>query len=316
MTRYGLLTLGVLLGYSHVGAAQTPIPVEILWDPAPAVTADPLHSGYEAGVATTPGGGFSWYLAPRNVTAWAIQLPPGTYELAVRTCAPLSVCGEFVRVPATVATTAPPPPPSTDPPPTSPPPAQPPPPTPEGCLEVPSGTDALGHVWTLGAGGWTLRDGAYSLPGGGALPGANGSAYVFPAGVAHVKDSRDLQWYRWEDPQLTWTLVGSTVPACSVGPPPPPPPPPGLPAPLIAGALATCRYTLTAVASPDGTTGWGAQFRRNGTNVGTRDSSPPYARTDTRAVGVYTWDIVWTKSGQPTQTSLPVVTRTCPIPGP
>lgn len=198
----------------------------------------------------------------------------------------------------------------------------PPPPPPSSCTLTVAGTDALGHVWTIGAGGWTLRDGQYSLPGGGSLPGANGSAYTFVNGVVHVKDSRDGLWYGWNESTLNWVLDGSSIPACAPPPPLPPEescrpdgtgndidedmdglidetclPPPLPPAPHVSGSVRSCTWVLGPATRPLGwpATGNTAQFRRNGKNIGTADSSAPYQRTVEAPPGAATWDIVWTR---------------------
>jgi len=107
-----------------------------------------------------------------------------------------------------------------------------PPPTGEPCTLVMSGTDALGHVWTISF-GWTLRDGTYSLPGGGSLPGANGTTFMFVDGIVHVKDSRDNLWYRWNESIMNWVLVGATQPVCTVPAPAPAPAPVPVPPPAV-----------------------------------------------------------------------------------
>jgi hypothetical protein len=85
------------------------------------------------------------------------------------------------------------------------------------CTLVTSGTDALGHIWTISF-GWTMRDGQYSLPGGGNMPGAAGSVYKFIDGIVNVKDSRDGLWYRWNESVRNWIIVGAIEPACSTNP--------------------------------------------------------------------------------------------------
>lgn len=102
--------------------------------------------------------------------------------------------------------------------------------------------------------------------------------------------------------------------ACTVPPVDPPPPPPP-PVPTVSystvGVVTQCRLTLSADRTPDGLSGWGVQFRRNGSSHGSRDTSAPFARTATVAAGTYSLTATWTKSGQETvQASLG--TWTCP----
>ncbi|MES2315749.1 MAG: dockerin type I repeat-containing protein [Patescibacteria group bacterium] len=90
------------------------------------------------------------------------------------------------------------------------------------CTLVTSGTDALGHVWTFGptssTSGWTLRDGDYSLPGGGNKAGAHGPYYKFINGIVNVFDDRYNNWYHWNESTKDWVLVGATEPACTSAP--------------------------------------------------------------------------------------------------
>ena len=93
-------------------------------------------------------------------------------------------------------------------------------------------------------------------------------------------------------------------------PPPPPPPPVVLPVISTTMAATQCRLTVSADRSPDGTTGWGVQFRRSGTNIGSRDTAAPYTQIATVPSGSYAIEAVWTKSGAATLTQA-VGTVTC-----
>lgn len=60
----------------------------------------------------------------------------------------------------------------------------------------------------------------------------------------------------------------------------------------------TCTLTMSAASSPDGTSGWSVQFRRNGQAQGQVDSTAPYGpRSATVNAGSYILTAVWTKSG-------------------
>jgi hypothetical protein len=76
--------------------------------------------------------------------------------------------------------------------------------------------------------------------------------------------------------------------------------------PLMAPAATAirCNWQLTAN-PPDAAGGWRAQFRRDGTDVGNPDGSPPYSRNvQVDAGGPYAFSVVWTKTGQSAQTSV------------
>ena len=82
--------------------------------------------------------------------------------------------------------------------------------------------------------------------------------------------------------------------ACTVAPPPPP-----VILPVItASAVPTqCRLTISADTTPDGTSGWGVQFRRNGQSHGSRDTTAPYTQSATVGAGAYAIEAIWTKAG-------------------
>jgi len=90
----------------------------------------------------------------------------------------------------------------------------------------------------------------------------------------------------------------TAIQPCAVAPPPPVVTPPVV---SIAFGKGSCVVSLSAVASPDGTTGWGAQYRRNGANSGSRDTTSPYTRSVTMTSGDVL-SVVWTKSGAATIT--------------
>lgn len=115
----------------------------------------------------------------------------------------------------------------------------------------------------------------------------------------------------WVQPELTPAQNGGTsltlaqrtetrtgTQACVVVPPPPPP----VSTLLSTMTVRTCTLVLRADSTPDGTTGWGVQFRRNGVNHGTRDASAPFTRSATVNAGTYAVSAIWTKTGQPTVT--------------
>jgi hypothetical protein len=115
----------------------------------------------------------------------------------------------------------------------------------------------------------------------------------------------------WVQPELTPAQNGGTsltlaqrtetrtgTQACTVTPPPPPP----VSTLLATMTVRTCTLVLRADSTPDGTTGWGVQFRRNGVNHGTRDASAPFTRSATVNAGSYAVSAIWTKTGQPTVT--------------
>jgi hypothetical protein len=74
--------------------------------------------------------------------------------------------------------------------------------------------------------------------------------------------------------------------------------------------VSQCTLVVSADRTPDGTTGWGIQFRRGSVNHGTRDTAAPFTRTATVTRGSYTITGVWTKTGQPSVT-LSYGTLTC-----
>jgi hypothetical protein len=67
------------------------------------------------------------------------------------------------------------------------------------------------------------------------------------------------------------------------------------PAPGSAPSATACRWTLRAE-PPDATTGWRAQWRQNGVNVGNRDNSPPYERNVGISGGTVSVDVEWSKT--------------------
>lgn len=146
---------------------------------------------------------------------------------------------------ATVSVTAAQPQPAPTPVPTPPPTPDPVPVPPPPSTEVTSGTDALGHQWAIGAGGWTLRDGTYAVPGGAGQPGANGTGFAFPDGVAHVHDSQDGLWYRWNESAQNWVLASTTPTPVPEPQPVPQPTPTPIPTP-------TPTPTPTPVPPPSG----------------------------------------------------------------
>lgn len=63
-------------------------------------------------------------------------------------------------------------------------------------------------------------------------------------------------------------------------------------------ATKTCTLVMSATTSPDGTSGWSVQFKRNGGNQGSSDSTAPYGpRSATVNAGTYALTAVWTKNG-------------------
>ncbi|MEQ1726773.1 MAG: hypothetical protein ABL982_00215 [Vicinamibacterales bacterium] len=78
--------------------------------------------------------------------------------------------------------------------------------------------------------------------------------------------------------------------------------PPVVVLPRVTLAVSACVLTATTTTTPDGTTGWGVQYQRNGNNHGSRDTSSPYERAATVTAGSYTLTAIWTKSGQATVT--------------
>lgn len=84
--------------------------------------------------------------------------------------------------------------------------------------------------------------------------------------------------------------------ACTVAPPPPPP----VVLPVISVSMTTNRCTLVVSAdrTPDGTSGWGVQFQRNGQNHGSRDTTAPFSQAASSLTpGSYRITAVWTKAG-------------------
>ena len=68
---------------------------------------------------------------------------------------------------------------------------------------------------------------------------------------------------------------------------------------------ASCKITATAQ-PPDATGGWRAQFKLNGNNMSTSDSTTPYSKTVNVPSGTYQLTVTWTKTGQTAKTSLPI----------
>lgn len=85
--------------------------------------------------------------------------------------------------------------------------------------------------------------------------------------------------------------------------------PPVSGAPSVSMATTQCKVTVSAV--PPTATGWKAQFKRDGVNLGNADATAPYERSTTLAPGSYSFSVVWTKTGAPTVTS-PATLRACP----
>lgn len=109
-------------------------------------------------------------------------------------------------------------------------------------------------------------------------------------------------------PQPTPTPTPTPTPV-----PTPQPTPSPAPSPLVTIAAKTCTLTTLAVPrSPDGTSGWTAQFMRNpGVKHGATDSVAPYGpRTATVDAGTYEVSVVFTKPGQ-TTVVVPLGTATC-----
>jgi hypothetical protein len=105
--------------------------------------------------------------------------------------------------------------------------------------------------------------------------------------------------------------VSFTVTNAAPPPPPPPPPPPVLPTLTATMRTDTCSLRVAVDRTPDGTTGWGIQFRRGSVNHGTRDTTAPYEReAKDIARGSYAITGVWTKTGQAAVT-LSYGTLTC-----
>lgn len=100
-------------------------------------------------------------------------------------------------------------------------------------------------------------------------------------------------------PALSETRTASQ--ACTVTPPPVEPPTTTVVSTLT---VKTCRLTMSAAKSPDGTSGWKVQFSRNpGVHQGRADSSAPYGPMGANLdAGTYHLSAVWTKTGQPTIT--------------
>jgi hypothetical protein len=89
------------------------------------------------------------------------------------------------------------------------------------CTKAVAVMDALGHVWTINS-SWTLRDGVYSMPAEGPLPGAQGTTFKIINGAVYTFDPRFSSWYKWTESAKTvmggygyWTSVGATEPSCS-----------------------------------------------------------------------------------------------------
>lgn len=104
------------------------------------------------------------------------------------------------------------------------------------------------------------------------------------------------------------------APAPAPSPAPTPAPPPNPPVPLLPTVtmrVVTCALAVSTNASPDGTTGWGVQYQRNGSNHGSRDTASPYERAANVSAGSYTMSAIWTKSGAATITQA-LGTVTCP----
>lgn len=205
--------------------------------------------------------------------------------------------------------------------------APPPPPPPQ-----PSTESAKGTVVLPGSGGRIVRADQSSLSFGAQIPtypgnyailltasaggttdtGGFGKNLIYDAlfgapALAVYTTGSDNACYRFT---TTWGHVSSApCPLPSAPPPPPPPPPPPVTqpaAPTVSMVSASC--TVTAPKPPDSTSGWRAQFRRNGVNVSSRDDFTPFSRTVTvtATTAGSTWDVVWTKSDGTTRTSLPL----------
>lgn len=109
------------------------------------------------------------------------------------------------------------------------------------------------------------------------------------------------------------TTRSADVAVTSAAPAPPPPAPPTPPAPQLPPPptailrVTACSVNLTATAAdrPDTTSGWRAQFRVDGVNVGTYDATAPFGpRSKSLKPGNHTIDIVWSKAS----TAVPTVT--------
>lgn len=91
--------------------------------------------------------------------------------------------------------------------------------------------------------------------------------------------------------------------ACTVAPPPPPTQ--TYPIPTATPNRCTLQVGVIQV-SPDGTSGWTRRLARNGSPFGPSDSTAPYAavKYSTLPLGVWQITAVWTKTGQPTVTTV------------
>ena len=72
---------------------------------------------------------------------------------------------------------------------------------------------------------------------------------------------------------------------------------PPQPLPTVTLAVRTCTLTFSATATPDGSTGWGVQYRTNGTAFGTRDTTSPFTATGSVNAGSLALTAYWTKTG-------------------
>lgn len=81
--------------------------------------------------------------------------------------------------------------------------------------------------------------------------------------------------------------------SCTFVPPPPP---------TFTVALRTCTLAVSLTSTPDGRTGWGVQYRVNGSSFGSRDTSSPFTATGSINPGSASVTAYWTKSGRPSVT--------------
>ncbi len=93
--------------------------------------------------------------------------------------------------------------------------------------------------------------------------------------------------------------------------PPCVPPPPQGPFPTITTTVSNCKFVLASNA-PDTRTGWRAQFKRDGVNVGTIDATPPFTRTVTLKLGIYQFNVLWSRLDTTDTLNAPSTIGQCP----
>jgi hypothetical protein len=144
-----------------------------------------------------------------------------------------------------------------------------------------------------------------SYPAGTLVPSAATYAAMFDPATYLLKLGSPYATAATDGTALGWSGTSVVV----TPPPPPPPPPPTSITVGVTGTAAMCTLTVVS-APPDDTLGWKVQFKKDGVNFQSAKTIAPWTRSAKVPVATYALTAVWTKTGQPAQTSA-VTNWTC-----